>query len=1266
MTQSETHEIKENQTIAEQATINNASKSLISTKSAFFFVPIGFVLIGGVLIFKEAISESLVQSFLKSKGIESEIDVAKISASGANLRRISLSKDGSKTLLAENAVLKWHLGNKFTTHIDELSAQSLNLSLAYNEKGFDLGALQEFLKPGGKKSNLAIHEIKVQNLSINLKTPKGEIIGRGKIYGALESGLKGTLKINLPEKIAPPSHDILYGFALAPVKEGGSTIIGNSLSLQNLSLATDIVKGLGLNRLSGNLVFGLIAPKTKDQGFRIQIQNSKIDSERFRFAEFSANNLNLEFQNSWVNLGQNFVKDAVFDIKGTAKSSQLNFATNALNNFGGEYSIARAKAGNIRLEIAAKSGAINSAIKANGSELNGIINFMAPDLSKFESASFEGLFDTEILNIRGGATNTFKNYLLGTGFENYLNNPNLKAKIALNSDGQTLIIRPIDGLYLNNSNARLSFNANQASGIFVPIGSKGENHIVLSGIIDGKSANSNNISALVKAFELKNEKIFTDFANLRVTNIKGAGFNLNIQNADGSLSLQKGNITNAKLRARLNSNDKKLKLDAVFEGNILNNFLKFTSTGFSKTFSFMDVKSSNFGFEVKGSGNLNSVINADGDINIGEISGKSFSIKGANGDIAANLNPKKMAAQVKSLINVKSFASEKLSLEGGTINGNGLLSHKNGIIFRGDIDTDIARMGIEDNLIRSAKLKGPISISQTGNTIGFNSVSCLSLDFKEYLTNGLSLTSSMAKVCPDNKSRLLGISNTNTKLYATTQIGAAKLLMGKGEDAMRVILDDFRGHFTPSTGSIISFSGNSNALELQFKTAPEKWASIISKNADFDLVNTNQGTKIRANLGDLSSKGLAVELFGAASGQFNALESGFSGAFDINNLLVSDGEKVKRFEDIIVNGQGELNNNKVTIFGDAALKRNSINVAQIFLNHDLNTQKGGVLVDAPKLEFGKPLIGYDNQILQAKDIVPAISSLFGRSSGEIAATARFEWAPNQKLISIANVKTNNLSFESTQGSINSINGEIIIDDLLNLKTSQSQNLKIGSFDVGIPIENGIVGFSLNGTDNVTIDKAEWPFADGVLSLVPVKIEYANPDLKLAVKVQSIDMAKFLRLTKIPNLEIEGKMSGILPVYMVDNGFEIRGGILKADSGGSLRYTGPSPVPETPKAQGLEKIKNKVFGEPPPPVAEMAFKALSDLRYKVLEIRIDGRTTGDATISVLLEGYNPALMSGQGFRFNIKIALPLNSLVGAYNNFKKSPSQFLQDYGNPYQ
>jgi hypothetical protein len=145
---------------------------------------------------------------------------------------------------------------------------------------------------------------------------------------------------------------------------------------------------------------------------------------------------------------------------------------------------------------------------------------------------------------------------------------------------------------------------------------------------------------------------------------------------------------------------------------------------------------------------------------------------------------------------------------------------------------------------------------------------------------------------------------------------------------------------------------------------------------------------------------------------------------------------------------------------------------------------------------------------------------------------------------------------------------------------------------------------------------------------------------------------------VPNLEIDGKVSGVFPIEVRDGSVEIVGGRLKArEGGGIIRYTGPGASPPAPPPGFFGRIRESLFGKPAPAGADLAVAALRALKYKILEVTVDGRITGELLLGIVLEGSNKQVLSGQPFKFNIKMNVPIGQLLdnlNRLNNMGSSP------------
>jgi hypothetical protein len=295
-----------------------------------------------------------------------------------------------------------------------------------------------------------------------------------------------------------------------------------------------------------------------------------------------------------------------------------------------------------------------------------------------------------------------------------------------------------------------------------------------------------------------------------------------------------------------------------------------------------------------------------------------------------------------------------------------------------------------------------------------------------------------------------------------------------------------------------------------------------------------------------------------------------------------------------------------------------------------------------------------NRPLDADDIIPALQGVILDVVGDVSGSASIAWGPNQATVSDAKLSTANLDFLTLLGQVTNLTGDFSLDDLLAVRSAGQQGFTVAQFDPGLPIEDVNVVFALPGDNTLQLIDASWPFADGKLSVRPASWTFRDGDQSFAVDVEDVDLARFLGLTKIPNLQIDGRVSGVFPIEARNGSVEIVGGRLQArEGGGKIRYTGPIPGsdPKTPP----KKLPwyQRLFAPKQPTPAEIAAQALAGIEYEIDVITVDGRITGDLTLGVVLVGANPQVLSGVPIKLNVKATLPVGQMTDMATRFFES-------------
>lgn len=525
--------------------------------------------------------------------------------------------------------------------------------------------------------------------------------------------------------------------------------------------------------------------------------------------------------------------------------------------------------------------------------------------------------------------------------------------------------------------------------------------------------------------------------------------------------------------------------------------------------------------------------------------------------------------------------------------------------------------------------------------------------------------------CPDRLGRFANLSVSDTLIFADARFEPLELRLGALEEGRSLRLGAVRGDFRPSGTGGWLLDLTSKELGYSFKLPDGGYAELNAQDSSLRLTPDIGGMTLRGQLAGLRAKGLPVEISGTATTDLQARRTGLVGSVAFENLLVRDvptffpapdekGEKVPRpprFGMLSLTGEGTINGSQIDIQSDISLAESGAFLARAILNHNAETGLGRLDALAETIAFGQMpkdssgAVRESSRPLDADDLVPALQGVILDVVGDVSGSASMAWGPNQATVSDAKLSTANLDFLTMLGPVTNLTGDFSLDDLLKVRSAGEQGFTVAQFDPGLPIEDVNVVFALPGDNTLELKDASWPFADGKLSVRPASWTFRDGDQSFAVDVEDVDLAKFLGLTKIPNLQIDGKVSGVFPVEVRNGSVEIVGGRLQArDGGGKIRYTGPVPSSDPNAPPKKVPWYKRWFAPKPPTKAEIAAQALNGIEYEIDVITVDGRITGDLTLGVVLIGANPQILSGVPIKLNVKATLPVGQLTDMANRF----------------
>ncbi|MET4000720.1 YdbH domain-containing protein [Marinobacterium sp. MBR-109] len=226
----------------------------------------------------------------------------------------------------------------------------------------------------------------------------------------------------------------------------------------------------------------------------------------------------------------------------------------------------------------------------------------------------------------------------------------------------------------------------------------------------------------------------------------------------------------------------------------------------------------------------------------------------------------------------------------------------------------------------------------------------------------------------------------------------------------------------------------------------------------------------------------------------------------------------------------------------------------------------------------------------------------------------------------------NLSLDNTH--IHNLNLDSRLELAPNGRLSARGNLSIGHTDTGLRIYGPDLDYALTGYGNsrywLQLTAFSLSALDGIIAVPAVGFDPLKPDLETRLAVSAFDLSRILELYPQEGLYGSGVLGGELPIRINGNEISIHNGHLRSGAeGGVIRY---QPTPEV-----------ALMGQQNPGV-QLALRALTDLRFELLDLKLDYQPNGDADMRARLKGYNPGWQQGRPVDLNLNIEENLLALL----------------------
>lgn len=557
-----------------------------------------------------------------------------------------------------------------------------------------------------------------------------------------------------------------------------------------------------------------------------------------------------------------------------------------------------------------------------------------------------------------------------------------------------------------------------------------------------------------------------------------------------------------------------------------------------------------------------------------------------------------------------------------------------------------------------ARFTGPIGAGETRDLVaqldigvhwggGWRIVSneCIAMRVGALDVAGLAFSNGAFGLCPLNGALIAADANENLSGGFLVQRLALNGRMADGAQPARLAAADIIGRFRGRTGDMqLALEATTPSLAIEMAEDRVMRVTLARVTADAYIGDSwrIEGAFERGTLTDPALPGSVSTLAGgwsaAPEGEGEDAEAiirvSAGEALLTAHQPVTDAERPLFHPLRLRNVSGVLRGGRMDAEGEIVLEESALQIARFTAYHDVDDGVGRAEIRAADLQF--------SETLQPYDITERARGMVENVRGPVSIVAEISWARDQ-ILGVGLARLNGVSLAtSTIPVVEDVRGDVYFDNIFELTTAPGQEIRIGLLDPGVTVRNGRVRFQLLDDQQVSIERAEFDFAGGVLAMAPATIRLGADETRFELALRDVEGSDMLRALHVQDLSVSGRFEGEFPLLLTRRSAFIQNGRLRALDGGMISYTGAA-------------------GETTEGPARVAFDALREFQYDVLELTLDGDLGGEVVSSIEFSGRNtgeavdlgeiaavPGLgnvtVRGVPFDFNVHITAPFRRLA----------------------
>lgn len=374
-------------------------------------------------------------------------------------------------------------------------------------------------------------------------------------------------------------------------------------------------------------------------------------------------------------------------------------------------------------------------------------------------------------------------------------------------------------------------------------------------------------------------------------------------------------------------------------------------------------------------------------------------------------------------------------------------------------------------------------------------------------------------------------------------------------------------------------------------------------------------------------------LLSAADGTWSLL----GGKLDVKGALqVADADPNPRLKPIAARDVSlTLIDGRITATGKLVQPAKQVEIADVAIVHDLKQGVGHADLTIPGITFGDHF--------QPDELTRLTFGVIANVAGTVAGDGHIRWNADG-VTSDGAFRTAGTDLAAAFGPVTGIAGEVRFTDLLNLETAPGQIATVKTVNPGIAVNDGTIRYQLLAGSRIQVEEGRWPFAGGSLLLEPTLLDFGlSRERHLTFRVTGMDAGQFLQQFDFKNLNATGVFDGSLPMIFDEKGGRIENGhLIVRPGGGTIAYVG--------------EVSQKDVGF----WGNFAFQALKSLRYRNLDIVMNGPLAGEMITEVRFAGVGQGEGAKRNFIFdrlqklplvfNVRIKAPFRGLIDSAQSF----------------